>query len=375
MKLLFGLLSAVALSAQVKINPATELGRAMPQSFENTWKDSKPVKMDCAIRRYEPRLGFEFRFWSGYEFSLPAKQFVTGKEHRLIAVTRVTPRKPAGPAVYFGQRYPLRPLPPEAARMRNLELTLGGGFYLGPGEYDVTVILTDEAGRQCRDQWKLKAKAGDVPVRLANGQLEDSGLDDWKGFEGKTGDPARVTVLVHAAPVTRRRHSAKLSPWDRTVLLGSLVTLLDQTRFTAARVIAVDLDGRRVLFEEENFNPRAYLRMNEVLREVSFATVSYQTLAKGPSEGQFVESLVRKELDRKDRSDALVIIGPAWRPSGKLSPLLKELRDQLPPVWYLSLSPWYGLDDVFDRFTRTSKGKVLPIYRPSDLAGALKQIK
>jgi hypothetical protein len=151
--------------------------------------------------------------------------------------------------------------------------------------------------------------------------------------------------------------------------------VLDQTRFTSARVIAVDLDGRRVLFEEENFDPRAYLRMNEVLREMSLATVSYQTLAKGPSEGQFVESLVRKELDRKDRADALVILGPAWRPSGKLSPLLKELREQLPPVSYLSLSPWYGLDDVFDRFTRTSKGKVLPISRPSDLAGALKQIR
>ena len=60
---------------------------------------------------------------------------------------------------------------------------------------------------------------------------------------------------------------------------------------------------------------------------------------KGPNEEAFLTSMIGEEVGRKDGSDAVVFIGPSWRWGEKLSPLLKELRGQLPATYYLSLTP------------------------------------
>ena len=126
----------------------------------------------------------------------------------------------------------------------------------------------------------------------------------------------------------------------------------------------------------ESFGAEEYERLSEVLRNLGLGTVSFETL-KGPDEEMFLTKLIGEEVGRKDGSDAVVFLGPSWRWGQKLSPLLKELRGQMPSIYYLSLTPWFSSStDLIEMFVRAGpKGKVLTVYQPVDLAKAIREIR
>ncbi|MEO5952511.1 MAG: hypothetical protein ABIQ44_08625, partial [Chloroflexia bacterium] len=91
----------------------------------------------------------------------------------------------------------------------------------------------------------------------------------------------------------------------------------------------------------------------------------------------FLSGLVREEVDRKMPSDAVVFLGPSWRWGQKISPLLRELRGQLPMTYYVSLTPWFSTaTDLIEKFVKAGpKGRVLTVYQPVDLAKAIREIR
>ena len=107
-----------------------------------------------------------------------------------------------------------------------------------------------------------------------------------------------------------------------------------------------------------------------------FRSVSYDTL-KGVNEEGFLSNLVRDEVAMKKPSDAVVFLGPSWRWGQKISPLLRELRSQLPATYYVSLTPWNATaTDLLEKFVKAGpKGKVLTVYQPIDLAKAIREIR
>lgn len=361
---------------QLLIPPGSQQARELKRFFDDSAgvKD-KAAKLACTVVPFPARLSFGFQHWTGYDIALPVRQFATaGREKPMAIAVEVRPADTSKAASYFFSRaaFP-RKLPPQLWLMKNTEMNLGGGFLVGAGKYSVSLWLMDSLGRGCKKSWKVEANAQGVPLVLGPGVVAENGMEQWKGLVGGSG---KLSVYVHAAPMMRRRIMTKLSAWDRNVLLSSLKSLLEVGGFSEARVKVFDFDGRRVLFESESFGAEEYERLSEVLRNVGLGTVSLETL-KGPNEEMFLAKMIGEEVGRKDGSDAVVFLGPSWRWGQKISPLLKELRGQMPSTYYLSLTPWFATStDLIEMFVKAGpKGKVLTVYQPVDLAKAIREIR
>lgn len=364
-------------NGQLLLTPGSKRAVEMAKYFDADLNavEKESGKLTCAIRPYPARLSFNFQFWTGYDVVVPAIQFAKhGRERPMVIALQVTPRGGGKERSFMYQRAGLpRRIPVNFWETKGVEFTLGGGFVVGPGKYDVTLLLTDSAGRVCHKNWSVEGKKIDIPTQFAPGTVAESGLESWKGIAGGSG---KLSVYVHAAPIMRRRVMTKLSPWDRNLLLSSLTSLLDVGGYGQARVTVFDFDGRRVLFASENFGAADYDRLVDVLRDLSFGTVSLKTL-QGANEIAFLEGLMRKEVEQKDAGDAVVFLGPSWRWGDKISPLLREQRAQLASVFYVALTPWVvDTTDLLQKFVKAGpKGRVLAVAQPQDLAKAVREIR
>lgn len=357
---------------QLYVEPGSEMGKVLPERFESVWKDAKATKLACRLERYAPRLSFTFRFWTGFQAVMDGKQFV-GDGNRMILFFRVTPLQTGARAAYFFQDLPL----PKVPAGNNVDVWMGGGFNVGEGRYQVEWLLSDQQGRVCRNTWKVSTPRTKAKVAIPAYTAAPLGLERWPGLAAKDASGGRVTILMHAAPLYRRRYLAKLSPYDRSVLLSSLTSVLDQTKFKSARVVVFDTLGRRVLFRSEEFTPRDYFRLYQVLETADYSTISAKTLTDGPTEPQLIAQLLREEMALERKSEALVFLGPELRYGAftRLTPELTQLKQDLPPSFYLAFPVYSPVpDDLIAKLMRGGKGKTLPLMFPEDLAGAIRQL-
>ena len=362
---------------QLLLNPGSPQERELKRFFDSAEgvKESPDKRLRCGVFTFPTRLSFGFQHWTGYDISMPVRQFATrGRERAMVVTLRVTPETPGKTPSYFYSKaaFP-RKAPPQFWTTGNAEMNLGGGFVVGEGKYRVNLWVMDSAGRSCRKDWKVEARSPGIPLQIGPGEVAETGMESWKGMTGGSG---KLSVLIHAAPMFRRRIMTKLSAWDRAVLLNSLRSLLDTGGYAEAKVKVFDFDGRRVIFESDNFGSADFDRLMDALMNLNIGTVSYDTL-KGVNEEGFLSNLVREEVDQKQPSDAVVFLGPSWRWGQKISPLLRELRAQLPTTYYVSLTPWNATaTDLLEKFVKAGpKGKVLTVYQPIDLAKAIREIR
>ncbi len=338
-------------------------------------KESPEMRLRCGVYTFPTRLSFGFQHWTGYDIAMPVRQFAQqGRERPMVIALQVTPESTGkAPSYFYSKAAFPRKAPPQFWTKGNSEMNLGGGFVVGEGKYRINLWVMDSAGRTCRKDWKIEARSPGVPLQIGPGEVAESGTESWKGMTSGSG---KLTVLIHAAPMFRRRIMTKLSAWDRAVLLNSLRSLLDTGGFAEAKVKVFDFDGRRVLFESENFGAQDFELLMDALMNLNLGTVSIGTL-KGVDEEGFLSALVRDEVANKQQSDAVVFLGPSWRWGLKISPLLRELRGQLPLTYYISLTPWNASStDLLEKFVKAGpKGKVLTVYQPIDLAKAIREIR
>lgn len=364
--------AAPSLTGQIYVDPNSEMGKVLPERFESFWNDTKAPRLACKVDRYNPRLSFTFRFWSGFQTIIDGKQLV-GAGNRMILFFRVKPTDdPAAKPSYFFQELALPEVPPN----NKTDVWMSGGYYVGSGKYSIEWLLSDHQGRVCRQSWRISTPRTNAKLTLPANSAAPLGLERWPGLAGKDAAGGRVTVLMHAAPLYRRRYLAKLSPYDRSVLLSSLISILDQTRFKSARVIVFDTLGRRILFRSDNFDSRSYFRLFRTLETAEYGTISAKTLADGPTEPQLIADLVRQETMGQPRSDAIIFLGPELRYGAysRLTPELTELKQGLPPSYYFAFPVYTPVpDDLIAKLIK-GKGKTLTLMWPEDLAGAIRQV-
>lgn len=370
-------LMASGLGAQTRFDAEARSGRPVREAFERALEDRGMAGLECQLRTQPARLSFDLQIFTGYEFTLPLRQFGTGKQGLLLNVFRVTPKKPEGAPVWFVRRWPLPEFTEKTVESRRTYLQLGGGFIVGPGEYQVDWLLLDGRNRVCRKSWKVKAKE----ARAASLGIEEGMVDDdrrlmaWKGPGEQAGaEGRRATIFLHAAPTFRRRVYTRLSFWDRRLLLTSLKNTLERGGFSGARVVVFNLERRQVLFEAEEFGAGEYRRLGQVLGEVDLATIDYGTLASGETEWAFLEKLVGPERGRG--ADAVVFITPAWRDGQGRRRLSGGFWEGGAPVFAMALAPAvrYTTGTVVD-FAKALRGRVLNVFQPMDLAAATERLR
>lgn len=370
--ILFHCIAVATANAQALILPGDPAFAQVEEFFRDGFRPATgDARLKCSLQRISPRVTFNFRFFTGFFASLPVQQFVGRDKNSIGMVMRVTPvSKPQQPAI-FVYRNDLPEIPKEVGRSR---FEFSGGFYTGQGKYRVEIALRDSASRSCIATWEANAQDRKVPIQLAEGQIAPLGYDTWRGLKNAgTPDGGRVTVFVHAIPLYYRRALSKLGAFDRTTLLTSLTSLLDQSKFSNARVVVFDLLGKRVLFEQNDFDRRGYRRLIDVLERADYGTVDVRTLQQGGTDSTFIRNLLRDEMKRPQQSEAIVFMGAEGRPAPKALPDLKEYN--LPAMFYMGFTRFQiPMEDAMYQAVRSTKGKTLTIFRPVDLANGIRSL-
>lgn len=361
-------LAALSAPGQDLLAPGSRLERIASDAFQ---QGVSAPELKCSIRKFNPRLSFSFRFWSGYEITIPARHLENRPGARLQILLRATPRD--GQARYFYQRHPLPALPEEPGARRRVDLSASGGLAVGSGEYDLSLQVADSSGRVCRGAWRVTAPESKVPLRLGPGEVADGGADHWRGMPTKDAS-GLVTIFLHAAPVFPRRTLTRLSPWDKAVLLGSLTSLLDTLPFEKARVVAYNVDNREVVFSDPNFAPAGLAKLGERLDAINLGLISADTLRRS-SPSDLLHDLVESELENPVRADAVIFLGPLSRYFKKTPPEWKRYRETLPGTYGVAVFPRFGhTGDIIQSIVKAAGGSTLMVYQPSDLARAVREI-
>lgn len=347
-------------------------GSAAAQRLEETFRafSSESPRLKCSFLAVHPRLSFSLHYWTGFDVSIPVSEFQpTSKKNLLAAFIRVTPKD--GTPQYLAQRSPLPPIP-DGANQRRVNFNFSGGFTIGPGKYTVSVVILTHDDKLCMKTWNISARSTKSPLRIAPGVIGDS-MYEWAGLSPQP-ESKRVTVFVNVTPLLSRSQAIRMSAWDQAMLLGTLTSLLDTSRFSHARVIAYNFDTQQVVFEEDQFNRDGYIRLREKVQAINLGVVSVDTLLRINS-GIFFEQMIRKELERTVQPDTVLFLGPVTRQDIKLHPALKEIRSALPHTIGISFFPVPGREDLVTRFISAGKGKLLSLYRPADMNKAIRLLK
>jgi hypothetical protein len=160
----------------------------------------KSLPCDMFIQKY-PRLDYQYRYSTGFRLVCSFGIIQTGET--LLTLIRIKPEK--RDPVLMTERFEVPRLPPEklnrfySVPLSQIQITMGGGFALGPGRYSVEILLIDHHGHSCRVVQSLTAgieKKERILSALRPGAVAPLVGGNWNGKLVSSG--LRVTVLLHA---------------------------------------------------------------------------------------------------------------------------------------------------------------------------------
>lgn len=365
---------AAPAAAQSLVDESSTDGKALIAGFDGWRRDQTAPKLACELVRYPPVIDYGLRVWSGFNVAVPARQLLMDRGERGAVAFRVIPMQAPQSRKYFWQRIDIPPQPPGGPPPKKLELTLGGGFLVGPGKYQVDLILMDSRGQRCVQSWTVGHQIKDPGILTPPNTVEPLDSGSWPGFAPD--GSGRATIFIHAAAIWPRRYVARLSSWDRQTLMSSLSSLLRNTSYQSACVVVFDLERRRVIFRDPDFRRSGLRRLGRQLAGVDLNTISMQTLESGPSPDAFIQGMLRAELREPARSDSFVFLGTTWRAGPKLRPLPADLLESMPKTWFLAFRHTAVTDDdSVSSLVKQVRGKIFNVFRPPDLASAIRNMR
>ena len=366
-----GSLLATSAGAQVLVE-----GAGLPAAISILDKAPTKNQLPCTIQLSNNlRLDLLFRYTAGFAINCRlGEQLYPGM--RLVALVRVTPE--FGKRAILYEYFDIPQIRQQASAsfstpLSKVELSMSGGFAVGPGRYSVEVVLTDPQGHTCRVQKKLKPAldrgAGNVPIAIQPGAV--ASLVDVRWNSSLAAQGPRLTVLLNASGLSG---TARLHAWKRTVLLQSLVTLLNQLPCKSVKLIAFDSDRLDEVFSQESFDVEGLDKLEKALERMEFNTISYQSLKKD-AWSRYLVDLARRESLSKKPPDEIVFLGTwgshAWEKLPR--EMTREIEISKTHVFYFELFPTVGqAPDGVEQLTRYMHGLVFPIRSPETLEQAIK---
>ena len=340
----------------------------------------------CDVTPLKPLLNFSFRFQAGYAVSVPMNQ-MQGAGHTLAILARITPDGSQQP-VYIGNHMRLPAVPRTKA-----ELNLGGAYLLGEGGYSVKWMMTDETGRVCRKNWHVDAKLSraerEVQMAIPAGAVSDLSGRGLRPAKPDTDDvrPLRLTVLMHAAPMSPRR--THMRPNDTMTLVSSLSSLLEHVPATSVRLVVFNLDQQKELYRQDGFTLNSLTQVFASVNGMELGLVDIQVLENRRGHVDLISDMVNQEIRSQPPSDVVVFLGPTARFDDKVPrQSLETTVGALPRFFYFQVRPFFrggragppgppasSLPDSINSAISRLNGKVLVIHSPGDLAKAIARLE
>jgi hypothetical protein len=367
----------LAISVAAAAFPQTVVDAARVRELLTTLESQPRAELRCDVQPIKPVLNFSFRFQAGFFVHVPLNQY-RGTGHRWAMLIRVTPE--GGETVNLLSMMRL-PGIPESTKV---VAEVGGGYLVGAGRYDVQWILFDETNRSCRKNWRVEAKLSRaergirvaMPANTVRGFSWLADPDTRRNQDDAA--PIRLTILLHAAPLSPRRTTLRAT--DSLMLLGLVSSLLERMPTRSVRLVVFNLDQQKELYRQDKFSPRALDEVAQAINDVQLGVVDYRVLQNRRGHVDMLAALVNAETQAKDPSDVVLILGPAARYWDNVpQSALEKSEASKPQFFYFQYRPYYRrtatFPDVISLVLRRLHGKTLVIHSPTEFAKAITQVE
>jgi hypothetical protein len=327
----------------------------------------------------KPALGFDLKFHTGYEVSIPLRELV-GSENQLTMLFRVTPADHPDDPIYFNHRMAVPAIQEDAKG----DAYLQGAFEVGTGKYHVDWLMRDRAERVCSSSWdfeaSLAAKDKDMALSITSQAVEAADDEPFKQeppVERPANEqPLNIKVIVNFAP--QDAHSATLQPLDTNALLSILRNIARDPRIGRFTIVAFNMQEQRVIYRAEGESQIDFPALGEALQTLNLGTVDFKQLTQKHGDTDFLAHLMTSEMKGSDHPDAVIFAGPKVMLEDSVpAEALKEIGEVKYPVFYMNYNlnpqavPWR---DAIGNAVKSMKGSEFTISRPRDLFFAWSEI-
>jgi len=331
--------------------------------------------LPCTATPVKPALGFDLRFHSGYEVSVPLKE-LAGSGNLLTMIFRVAPEAHPDEPVYLSQHVNV----PEIEENAHGDAYLQGGFDVGEGKYHVDWLMRDRAERVCSAFWDIDASVPpkdkpvnlDIPQNAVLSADQEPFKDEPPVPREARGAPLNVKVIVNFAP--QDSAAAALHALDMNALISILRGIAREPRIGKFSIVAFNLQERRVVYRQKDSSRIDFPALGEALHSLNLGTVDVKRLSQKRGETEFLTNLFTEELNTRDHPDAVIFAGPkVLLDNGVPQESLKKVADVEFPLFYMNYNldpqniPWR---DAIGNAVKYLKGVEYTITRPRDLWNA-----
>jgi len=365
---------AISATGQVLLNTSASGGAVRLLNTDQAILEAGEPRQDlpCSVINIKPILGFDLRFHSGYEVSVPLKE-LAGSENMLTILFRVSKIEASGSPVYFIHRMKVPSIEEEAKG----DAYFQGGFDVGEGRYKVEWLMRDRTERICSSFWDIEAslptKDKQVALSLSQGAIQPTEREQFRDEPPiqRVADapPLNVKVLVNFAPQNSK--SATLQPLDTGALTAILRNISRDPRIGKFTVVAFNLQEHRVVYRQDNAEKIDFPALGEALDSISPGTVDLKRLGEKNGETEFLTKFIQEEVASSASSDAIVFAGPkALLDQSVPAESLRQIGDLNYPVFYMNYNlypqavPW---NDAIGKAVKLLKGYEYTISKPRDL--------
>ncbi len=328
--------------------------------------------LPCTATPRKAELGFDLRFHSGYQVSVPLGE-LSGDSEVLTVVFRAYPQDDKSRASYFVQHFRV-PVVEEDAKGDAL---LEGVIDVGAGKYHVDWLIRDRAERACSASWDVEAalapKEKPMPLFINPNQIEESSsepfINDAAAKSATAEQGLNLKLLVNFAPQSPQ--SSSLQRTDTDALVSILKTIQRDPHVHNISLVAFNIGESRVIYRQEAAEQIDFPALGKAIQTMKLGTVDVGKLAQKHSETDFLQGLIEKEMGSSARPDAVIFAGPkAMLNADVPQEELRRIGDIECPVFYMNYNlnpqavPW---KDSISHAIKPFKGVEYTISRPRDL--------
>src|SRR5580658_1822567 len=238
--------------------------------------------LPCNVTPRKADLGFDLRFHTGYDVTVPLNELEGGNDV-LSIVFRVVPDSDHAHPYFFYQHILVPPLEGDVSGRAALE----GGFDLGEGSYHVDWLMRDRAERICSSSLDvaaaLPARDRQMALFLPAGRIDQSLIEPFVDDPAlhrlaSNPDPINIKVLVNFSP--QSKESAKLQPTDTTALVSILKAIDRDSRVERVSLVAFNLQEQRVLYRQNQAEHIDFVALGKAIQDIKPGVVDLNRLAQ-----------------------------------------------------------------------------------------------
>ena len=368
----------LSLCAQVPMGPGGAIN--LYNTDLAVMEQGEPRKdLACTVTPSKPLMGFDLRFHTGYEVTIPLRELV-GSDNLLTIVFRVAPTNQPEQYSYFLQRIRV----PAIEENPKGDAFLQGSFQVGEGDYHVDWLMRDRSERVCSFYWNTQAeliqKDRQMALSIAPNVIQREEGEQFKEeppIQRIQEQPLNVKVLMNFAP--QNALSATLQPLDTAALVWILRSIAREPRIGKFSLIAFNMQEQRVIYRQDDADRIDFPALGDALKSLNLGTVDLKRLGEKHGDTEFLSDLIQKEVGSdKFHPDALIFAGPKVMLDANVpQDSLKQIGNVEFPVFYMNYNlnpqtvPW---KDAISRAVRAFRGTEYTISKPRDLWFAVSEM-